>query len=181
METAFVNYTIVSSGSKNKAKKKKAPALITGSAIWKRFLRIRAAIMNTIVPVWNENLCFDTFPSGTQLSDFLKLVLQQLAQKESANKKVVSDDEDSDADESGETAPVCTSSGDAYATPEITRPPLLSVLDLSVFEEPEEKPPLIPMPPEWLVFVKFGPPANEHCEAVFQTESVDDARSNKRT
>lgn len=93
--------------------------------------------IRAIVPVWNENLCFDTFPSGTQLSDYLKLVLQQLAQKESANKKLVSDDEDSDADESGEQ--------------------LRCVHQVC----------------------KFGLPANEHCEAVFQTESVDDARSNK--
>ena len=35
----------------------------------------------------------------------------------------------------------------------------------------------VPMPPEWVVFVKFGPPANAECDPIFLVEQIEDPSS----
>ena len=38
----------------------------------------------------------------------------------------------------------------------------------------------VPMPTEWLVFVRFGPPANGDCDHIWLLEAADDSKSNKK-
>ena len=71
LDATFYNYS-----APPLKKKPSLPKKLTGKQLWRRYTRIRKTINNAITPVWRENLRFDTFPSGTQLKDFLKLVMR---------------------------------------------------------------------------------------------------------
>ena len=174
---------------KNSKNKVSVPKRLDGKSLWKRFSRIRTVIINSYVPVWNENKCFDTFPSGTQLYDFLKLIMQKLALKNKDNELgvvVTADDVDDEDSEDGiastpEDNRVTTSVTEGYSTPITNRSPLVMMLNTPGAIEPDENDAMVSMPPEWLVFVKFGPPADSNCDHIWLTEIVDDSKSNKNS
>ena len=171
LDATFYNYS-----APPLKKKPSLPKKLTGKQLWRRYTRIRKTINNAITPVWRENLRFDTFPSGTQLKDFLKLVMRLYVE---SNASISRDDDDDDDDGDNERTPVTPSattpvSSSAFINDQEFSSPLESIANMingdAVEEEAE-----VPMPLEWLVFVKFGPPANDNCDPIFLVDYDDNS------
>lgn len=167
LDATFYNYS-----APHLKKKLTLPKKLTGKQLWRRYTRIRKIINNAITPVWRENLRFDTFPSGTQLKDFPKLVMRLYVE---SNASISRDDDDGDNERTPATPSVTTpvSSSAVINDLEFSSPLecVANMINGDAFEEEAE----VPMPLEWLVFVKFGPPANDNCDPIFLVDYDDNS------
>lgn len=138
--------------------------------MWRRYTNLRKTIVNGIIPVWRDNLCYDTFPSGKQLKDFLKQVMRAYVKETDAGSSDEGEQDDEVPTKSSSnppTTPATPPRSLALSTPgQLTESPVTSMGNITS----DTPPPLheidVPMPPEWVVFVKFGPPANADCDPI---------------
>ena len=162
LDSTFFNYS-----NPNSCKRKRMPEKLVGKQMWRRYTNLRKTVVNGIIPVWRDNLCFDTFPSGKQLKDFLKQVMRAYVKDSdvgSSDEGELEDDAPTDSSRIITTpAPSHgTRSFALYAPSQLAESPVTSMGNITSDTPTAEID--VPMPPEWVVFVKFGPPANADCD-----------------